>query len=498
MSGLNERTKARSEELVETTAVTDSTQSPEPWRAIDGELLADDGLDGSRLPVPVFPLEQLTQPWRDWTGDAARLAGAPVDYVVQALLAAVAAVSSRVVVLPTPGWQEPLRLWMAAVGEPASGKSPALETVQRLLWTLEDTSGLATRVPPRRILLPEGRFERLACALREDRRGKVLWRDDAVACLAPPAGARSVRRLEPYPVSIVGTVPPVGVELALRQDPDSAARFLYAWPQPQAFRTLPGLDLPSSTLLQPFTRLLRVLDLLELPHGLLLDEPAGLAFEAFRARLHEERCQAGGIEAAWLGKGGRAVARLAGVFAVMSWAASDAESMPHRVDLDAMERAVSLWWDYYRPHAVALFGQRGPSEESQARRVARWLRAQGRAIVSREDIRRSALREAVDARAADDVIACLVEAGALRLRPRVLTHRAGRPALRWEVNPLLMQREESKGNLTLRCARSARLEGAVPNERLMPTLRDAALHAAPQGEEAPRANRGNRDNRQTH
>ena len=43
MSGLDQRTKARREELAGTTAVTDSTPSPDaaPWPAIDGDLLAD-------------------------------------------------------------------------------------------------------------------------------------------------------------------------------------------------------------------------------------------------------------------------------------------------------------------------------------------------------------------------------------------------------------------------------------------------------------------------
>ena len=193
---------------------------------------------------------------------------------------------------------------------------------------------------------------------------------------------------------------------------------------------------------------------------MLLDGPAVRAFEAFRAQLHEETRQTEGIEAAWLGKGGGMVACLAGTFALMAWAASDAPDLPRILGLDTVERAVSLWWDYYRPHAMALFRREGTSEESRARRVVRWVRAEGRDVISRKDVRRRALCEAVDGREADDVIACLVEAGALRPQPRVKTDRPGRPALRWDVNPLLLkQGAESEDNLTLRSARSARLEG---------------------------------------
>ena len=117
-------------------------------------------------------------------------------------------------------------------------------------------------------------------------------------------------------------------------------------------------------------------------------------------------------------------------------ASSEAEGLPDRVELDAVERAVSLWWDYYRLHALALFRHGGTIEESQARRVVRWLGAHRRADVSREDVRRTALGRSVNARGADDVIACLVEGNALRLLPPP-AGRVGRPPMRWAVNPLL-------------------------------------------------------------
>jgi len=86
---------------------------------------------------------------------------------VQATLASVAAVGGRrVVVLPTLGWQEPLRLWFAAVGLPSSGKSPAPETVRDALWTLEDQGRGSGRGSgdgsPRRMMLQESPFARLA------------------------------------------------------------------------------------------------------------------------------------------------------------------------------------------------------------------------------------------------------------------------------------------------------------------------------------------------
>ncbi|MGD9879455.1 MAG: DUF3987 domain-containing protein [Reyranella sp.] len=61
-----------------------------------------------------------------------------MDYVAQGLLASVAALTGAgVQVQPTPGWHEPLVLWLALVGNPSAGKSPALSTSKRLLDAIE-------------------------------------------------------------------------------------------------------------------------------------------------------------------------------------------------------------------------------------------------------------------------------------------------------------------------------------------------------------------------
>jgi hypothetical protein len=104
------------------------------WRAIDASLLHE-----GRRAVPEFPLARLPQPWRDWVAATARSAGAPADYVGQALFAAVAGVcGAGVAAEVTPSWSEPLVLWQALLGGPSSGKSPALAAVRRLLVPIED------------------------------------------------------------------------------------------------------------------------------------------------------------------------------------------------------------------------------------------------------------------------------------------------------------------------------------------------------------------------
>jgi hypothetical protein len=103
-----------------------------------------------------------------------------------------------------------------------------------------------------------------------------------------------------------------------------------------------------------------------------------------------------------------------------------------------VERAIALWSDYYRPHAKAFFDRTAPSTlDSRARRVVRWLKAAGLDMVSREDVRRTALGQTVNASEADRVLKRLTEAGILRAVTPEAGPKGGRPALRWEVNPAL-------------------------------------------------------------
>ena len=108
-------------------------RSESNWRDPDLSIL-----DRRRGPVPAAPLALLPKPWRDWIADTERATGAPADYVLQSVLAGVAAVcGAGVRVRVTPAWDEPLVLWQAVVGEPSTGKSVALAPMRRLLDVIE-------------------------------------------------------------------------------------------------------------------------------------------------------------------------------------------------------------------------------------------------------------------------------------------------------------------------------------------------------------------------
>lgn len=406
------------------------------WTPVDTDLL-----DNTRASVPTFPLDLLPSPWRDWISGTARATDAPVDYVAQAVLAAVAGMSGAGVwIRITSAWVEPLLLWLAVVGAPSTGKSPALASVRRLLTTLEREERGDDDEPARRIIVPEGTLGDITATLRDNQRGMLLWRDGISDCFAPLGGRRSARRLETFPVSILGSIDSDGLgQLLPRGEGGLAARFLYTWPHPPPFCPLGDRKRPrDDEVLILLRRLRQKAGTVGQPLALVLDEHGVASFNAFLARLHADVRQAEGLEAAWLGKGRGAVARLVGVLALLSWSATDATEPPRRVGREPVERAVSLWSDYYRPHARAFFQRAVPTDlECQARRVVRWLRANGPASLSREDVRRSALGQTVNASEADRVLARLVEAGVLRPLAGEERPKRGRPAMRWQVNPLL-------------------------------------------------------------
>lgn len=101
-----------------------TTQWPDP----DLSVLAP-----SKPPAPVMSDAEFAMvygPWADWLNSAATAKGAPVDYVAMALLTtASAAIGNSRQVCPWDGWSEPCTLWAMAIGDPSSGKSPALDAV---------------------------------------------------------------------------------------------------------------------------------------------------------------------------------------------------------------------------------------------------------------------------------------------------------------------------------------------------------------------------------
>ena len=108
-------------------------QVPARWPAPDTSITSE----GRRPAVPL-PLEVFGSTWARWITDTAEGCSAPIDYVAGALLAvASTAIGNSRRVSPWDGWAEPSILWIALVGAPSSGKSPATDPVLNLLKGVE-------------------------------------------------------------------------------------------------------------------------------------------------------------------------------------------------------------------------------------------------------------------------------------------------------------------------------------------------------------------------
>ncbi|OUR76010.1 hypothetical protein A9Q83_16645 [Alphaproteobacteria bacterium 46_93_T64] len=85
-------------------------------------------INGNRSEAPYLPLEAFGE-WGEWISQSAENCSAPKDYVAMGLLATASAlIGNARWVSPWNGWKEPPILWLAAVGDPSSGKSPALDS----------------------------------------------------------------------------------------------------------------------------------------------------------------------------------------------------------------------------------------------------------------------------------------------------------------------------------------------------------------------------------
>jgi hypothetical protein len=348
----------------------------------------------------------------------------------------------------TPQWSEPLVLWLALVGRPSSGRSPAVAPVRRLLASLQEETT--------QTVIHQSDLEGTAEIISKNSRGALLWCDEPSDWLmnlgrdgdrgswlqawsgGPIAIGSRDAQLQKFPVSIVGTTGPDRLARTLQHDDDLAGRFLYAWPHlPPHFPLADAKFAGDGDALGWLRRISQKAGTLADPLTLRIDERGIKAFDEFLARLHADLRDSEGLEAAWLGKARGTVARLAGVLELLAWSTTGSAGPPGHLGREQMESAVSLWENYFRPHAKALFVHAAPTSlESQARRVARWLKSKGLPEVTRETVRREALGRTVNASGADRVLSRLYAANIVRPSAAYASWR-GRPPNRWDVNPAL-------------------------------------------------------------
>jgi hypothetical protein len=96
-------------------------------------------LSGGRTKPPALPVEMFGTAW-PLVHDLADGAGAPDDYVALGMLGVAASLiggKRRVRPFDTSDWSEPAILWVGAVGDPSSNKSPAIDAATGPLRSIE-------------------------------------------------------------------------------------------------------------------------------------------------------------------------------------------------------------------------------------------------------------------------------------------------------------------------------------------------------------------------
>ena len=249
-------------------------------------------------------------------------------------------------------------------------------------------------------------------------------------------------------IGVIGGFQPDKLARAFQGDEDGmSGRFLFAWPTTPEYRPLTNevnevepelyvaltalLRLPSEDTTGVFT-----------PRCVPLSDGALAKFEEFRQFVDETKRGLDGRERQWLVKGETQVLRLAGTLAYMAWAISLAPPSssgiegiagalePDAIDEQSMVGAIRLWREYFWPHARAALRQIGLSQRhANARRVLRWIKANAKTELSREEIRREALGQILDAEQTQHLLDSLVRSGWLR---ETTTSTGGRARRRWD------------------------------------------------------------------
>jgi len=260
-------------------------------------------------------------------------------------------------------------------------------------------------------------------------------------------------------VGVVGGFQPDKIARAFAGDEDGMyGRFLYGWPSTPDYRPLTNevrevepefqnalnalVRLPSEGAAGHFA-----------PQDIWLSEGAIEKFEGFRQFLDRTKRGLDGRERQWFVKGETHVLRLAGTLAYMAWAISlglfSSDGVkgitralePKMIESEFMDAAIRLWREYFWPHARAALRQVGLNERhTNARRVLRWIKANSKGEVSREEVRREALGQSLDASQTQHLLDGLVKAGWMR---EIATKTPGRTRRRWQVNPSIYSTAES-------------------------------------------------------
>jgi len=250
-------------------------------------------------------------------------------------------------------------------------------------------------------------------------------------------------------VGVVGGIQPDKLARSFEHDQDGMyARFLFAWPPKPAYRRLTDetkeFDPDIINIITRLDRLAEFEDGNLVPREIKLPAEAMEEFERLRRWADREQEALDGREREWMAKAQAHALRLSGTLCLLDWAARGGAE-PAEIGADYMRASIRLVQVYFWPHARAALRQIGLSERHvNARRALRWIKARRRPEqdISIEGIRVDALGRRFDAEGTIDLLGAMTRSGWVREKKDEDGPRGrGRPARRWEANPLLWSPE---------------------------------------------------------
>jgi hypothetical protein len=331
---------------------------------------------------------------------------------------------------------------------------------------------------PIRLIVNDGTIERLAELLQARPHGIVLVRDELAALFMnmsrysggqddefwleswngePHTVERMGRMLsvDHLLIGLIGGMQPDKLVASFKGDHDGKyARVLFAWPDEPGWR---GLNNDATEIdadvLNIISRILMLAEFTEegdlIPRFISLDPGAAVEFAQFAQFAHQEKNAFEGREREWFAKATAHVLRLANTLTFVEWALTTDVIKPVAVNKTTMRAAIRLVRDYFWPHARACLRLIGLTEKhTNARRVLLWIRAKGKTEVSREEIRRDALSQRLDANETTALLTALSKSGWLREEVTEPGPQGGKPARRWLVNPKLLKDPVAQTALT--------------------------------------------------
>lgn len=361
-------------------------------------------IQATQTPVPAFPRKLLGPVWNQWVEAVAGSKNAPYDYVAASLLTVAGALIGNAREVRMEGWKEPPILWTVLVGNPSSGKSPAMDPFSDIIESLEvekrdahdedDAGGLST------IHLDDATAQAAAQVAASNPKGLILMRDELSGWwekfgqhggeafwlkaygARPGAVHRKDKPTQQVPrlaISVLGGSQPDTLRsfLTAKQNKGFAARWMYVCPPPVGtFKIGKAVDLSLAE------ARLRVLSELPLVNGRPVAVPvarhATPRFEAWAAlKNSESRADDEGVWGQWLGKQGGVALRLALILEHLWWAANPdlGQEGPKIVSQTALTAATKFIDRYAGPMTVvALNNAVRPASEQDARTLLALLR----------------------------------------------------------------------------------------------------------------------------